>query len=154
MQLSLLFLLYAHSVPAPTSVTLSSNIPNPIPPFGSEIALTCAVELSPAVDVPVTVNTVLTRPDGFPTPRTAQPVMGSSSSYTATFMISSFGRSNSGLYACGATASLTSNAYIRDSSTVSNSVRVTTGEIDVYSHACSHNVLIITTPCMHKYMFA
>jgi hypothetical protein len=108
---------------------LSSNIPNPIPPFGSDVTLTCAVELSPAVDVPVTVNTVLTRPDGFMRTSTAQPVMGSTTSYAATFMISSFGRSDSGLYACGAVVSLPSNAYISDSSTVSHSVRVTTGEM-------------------------
>ena len=115
------------AVPAPT-MTLSSSIPSPIPPFsGSDVTLTCAVELSPAVDVPVTVNTVLNRPEGFMPASIAQPVMGSSTNYTSTFLISSFGRSNSGLYSCRATVRLRStNAYI-SSSTASHSVRITTG---------------------------
>ena len=108
---------------------LSGNIPNPVPPFGSSVTLTCAVELSPAVDVPVTVSTVWTDPDGFMTTRTAQPVMGSSTNYAATYMISSFRRSNSGIYSCQATVSLTSNAYIGDSSTISRAIRVTTGKM-------------------------
>ena len=116
------------TVPAPTSVMLSSSIPNPIPPFGFNVTLTCAVELSPAVDVPVTVNTILTTDEGFSNTRTAQLVMGSLTNYAATFMIFSFGRSNSGLYACGATISSPSNVYLSDSSTVPHSIRVTTGE--------------------------
>ena len=88
------------------------------------------MELSPAVDVPVTVNTVLTNSDGFDTADTAQPVMGSSTNYATTFMISSFGRSNSGFYTCRAyLASMPTNAYISNSNTVSHSVRVTTGEM-------------------------
>ena len=88
------------------------------------------MELSPAVDVPVTVNTVLTNPDGFMNTSTAQTVMGSNTNYATTFMISSFRRSNSGLYACGAhLASMPTNAYISDSNIVSHSVRVTTGEM-------------------------
>ena len=123
---------------------LSSSIPNPIPPFsGPDVTLTCAVELSPAVDVPVTVNTALTRPTGFTIPSTTQPVMGSSTNYTTTSVINSFGRSDSGTYFCAATISLTStNAYISDSSTATHSVRVTTGEICIQS--CSRDVLIIT----------
>ena len=112
---------------------LSSDIPNPIPPFGSNFTLTCTVELSPAVDVPVTVNTVLANPAGFMTTSTAQPVMGSSTNYVTTFMISSFRRSDSGLYTCGTTVRLTStNAYISDSNTVIHSIRVTTGEMFVF----------------------
>ena len=108
---------------------LSSSIPNPIPPFGSDVNLICAVELNPAVDIPVTVNTVLTTDEGFTHTSTAQPVMGSSTNYTTTFIINSFGRSNSGLYICSATISLPSNAYISDSSAASHSLRVTTGEM-------------------------
>jgi hypothetical protein len=134
---------HTFAVSAPTTVILSSSISNPIPPFGSDVTLTCTVELSPAVDVPVTVNTVLTTVDGFINTSTAQPVMGSITNYTAPFMISSFGRSNSGNYTCRATVSLTSSsAYIGDSSPATDSVRVTIGKIDVYSHACSHHVLI------------
>ena len=110
---------------------LSSNIPNPIPPFGSDVTLTCTVtvELNSVVAVPVTVNTVLTNPDGFTITSTTQPVMGSITDYDTTFMISSFGRSNSELYTCRATITST-NAYISDSNPVSHSVRVTTGKIN------------------------
>ena len=108
---------------------LSSSIPNPIPPFGSDVTLTCAVELSPAVDVSVTVNTVFNTPDGFMRTSTAQPVMGSSTNYAATFLISSFGRSDSGIYFCRAIVSLPSNAYVSDSSTSHYTVRVTIGEM-------------------------
>ena len=109
---------------------LSSSIPNPIPPFGSDVALTCAVELKPAVDISVTVNTVLATPDGFMRTSTAQPVMGSSiTNYATTFTISSFGRNDSGHYICSTTVSLPSNAYVSGSSTATHSVRVTTGEM-------------------------
>ena len=107
---------------------LSSSIPNPIPPFGFNVTLTCTVELSPAVDVPVIVNTVLTTSEGFSNTRTAQLVMGSLTNYAVTFMIFSFGRSNSGFYTCGAAVSLVSNTHIINSSIVFHSVRVTTGE--------------------------
>ena len=111
---------------------LSSNIPNPIPPFGSSVVLTCAVELSPAVDIPGTVTTVLSNNVGFTTTSTVLPVMGNSTNnYTTTDMISPFRRSDSGLYSCLATVSLSStNAYISNSNsyTGTHSVRVTTGE--------------------------
>ena len=129
------------AVPRPTSVSLSSSIPNPIPPFESDVTLTCAVELSPAVDIPVTVNTALTDPDGFRTTSTAQPVMGSTTNYATTFTISSFGRSNSGLYTCRAhLASMPTNTYISDSNTVSHSIRVTTGKI-MYLETCPYLTL-------------
>ena len=46
-------------VPAPT-VNVRSNEPNPIRPVGSDVILTCVVELSPIVGVSVTVNIQLT----------------------------------------------------------------------------------------------
>ena len=121
------------AVPAPTSVTLSSSIPNPISPFGSDVTLTCAVELNPAVNVPVTVNIVLTTDEGFMRTSIAQSVMGSLTNYASEFTISPFGRSDSGMYICSATVSLPSNAFISDSSTTSHSLRVTTGKIDVFN---------------------
>ena len=82
------------------------------------------------MDVPVTVNTVFTNSEaGFTTTSTTQPVMGSSTNYAATVIISSFRRSESGTYSCGATVSSPSNAYISDSSTVPHSIRVTTGKM-------------------------
>ena len=115
-------------VPSPISVTVTSDPVSPIRPDGSAVTLTCTVELSPAVDVPVTVNTVWTRPDGFMTTNTAQPVMGSTSNYTSTMTVDSFGRDQSGNYACDAT--VTSNSqYLPTGSSESGSKNVTTGKI-------------------------
>ena len=92
-------------VPPPTSVTITSDPVSPIRPVGSDVTLTCTVELSAAVDVAVTVNTVWTGPAGFMTTNTAQPVMGTTTTYTSTAMVSSFGRDQSGDYICAATVS-------------------------------------------------
>ena len=85
----------------PSNVTLSSSHSNPVQPVGSDVTLTCNVELSPAVDVPVTVNTVWTGPNGFSENGIAQR-MGSTTTYTSTAMVSSFGRDQSGVYNCTA----------------------------------------------------
>ena len=94
-------------VPAPSMVTVTP--PSGVIIAGSSPNLTCTVELSPAVDVPVTVNTVWTGPDGFMTTNTAQPVMGSTTTYTSTAMVNSFGRDQSGVYTCTATVNSTSS---------------------------------------------
>ena len=78
------------------------------------------------VDVPVTVNTVWTGPDGFMNTATAQPVMGSTATYTSTAMVSSFGRGQSGNYTCTAAVSSTSS-FISNSSSLSGTTRVTVG---------------------------
>ena len=65
---------------------------------GSSTNLTCTVELSPLVDVPVTVFTEWTGPDGFISISTAQPVMGSNTTYTSTAMVRSYGREQTGNY--------------------------------------------------------
>ena len=90
------------------------------------------------MDVPVTVNTKWTLPDGFETTNAAQPVMGSSTNYTSTFMISSFGRSDSGIYICAATVSLPSNTYISGSSMETHLIRVTIGKIKVFQSIHLH----------------
>ena len=96
---------------------------------GSIVTLTCTVELSPAVDVPVTVSTMWTGPAGFMHHNTAQAMAGSTSTYTSTAMVSSFGRYKSGNYTCTATVSSKSNSsFIRDSMT-SSSIRVTVGKV-------------------------
>ena len=90
------------SVSAPTSVMVTP----PVVPIivGSSISLPCTVELSPLVDVPVTVNTVWTGPDGVMTTNTAQPVSGNTTTtYASTATVSSSGREQSGNYSCRAT---------------------------------------------------
>ena len=86
-------------VPRP-SMHIASNLTNPIRPIGSAVSLTCIVELSPAVDISVTVNVHLSDPAGR-TLTTSTPAV-SGSTHTTTATISSFGREQSGLYTCRA----------------------------------------------------
>ena len=92
--------IFSPSVPSPVSVTV-------IPPTGAIIAgssqnFTCSVELSPVVDVQVTVSTVWTGPAGFTTTNIAQPIMGSTTNYTATVLIDA---ARNGNYTCQASVS-------------------------------------------------
>ena len=112
------------TVTAPTSVTVTNSSVN----VGSTVTLTCTVELSPAVDVPVTVNTEWTGPEGFRTTNTAQSVMGSTTTYTSTAMVSSFGRDQSGNYTCTATVSSTSSFLTNSMGSSSHRLRVTVGK--------------------------
>ena len=64
-------------VPTPISVTLSPPYPGIIRPVGSAVTMTCTVELSPVVNVPVTVVTEWTGSAGFAVNVTAQPIEGS-----------------------------------------------------------------------------
>ena len=115
-------------VPPPTSVTITSDPVSPIQPVGSDVTLTCTVELSPAVNVEVAVGTVWTGPAGFMTTNTAQPVMGSTTTYTSTAMVSSFGRDKSGDYICVATASpKPPSLFLTISGSRRGTVEVTTG---------------------------
>ena len=108
------------------SAIVTSNIPNPVRPVGSAVTLTCTVDLSPFVDVPVTVNTLWTGPNGFNASVTAQPVTGSSTTYTSTATVSSFGREQSGVYSCNATAESMSS-FISSSIQQTGATRMTTG---------------------------
>ena len=105
-------------------MSVTSHPVSPIHPNGSNVTLTCTVELSPAVDVPVTVNTVWTGPAGF---MVAQPAIGSTTTYISTAMVRSFGRNQSGNYTCAAIASSDSH-NLRTSSQSSTEI-ITTGKI-------------------------
>ena len=97
------------SVPPPNSVIVTSDAVSPIKPFEfPNISLTCTVELSPLVDVQVTVNIVWTGPDGFESNTTAQLCVGNTKNYTSVVVVSSFGRNQSGNYICRATVSSSS----------------------------------------------
>ena len=90
--------LHLHTVPQPI-VRLVSDTPNPIR-SGSSPILTCAVELSPAVDVPVTVSTVWTGPDGSILMSAAPPVMKSFTHYTSEAKLNYVELTDSGNYNC------------------------------------------------------
>ena len=115
-------LLFFHLVPAPTVTITSGNIT-----VGSDVILMCTVDLDPAVDVSVTVDTVWSGPDGFMNTTTAQPVMGSTATYTSTARVSSFGRNQSGNYSCEATISPT-NMLTTDRNSKSGMAVVTVGK--------------------------
>ena len=114
-------------VPPPTSVTITSDPVSPIQPVGSDVNLTCTVVLSTVVNVEVAVNKMWTGPDGFMTANTAQPVMGSTTTYTSTAMVNSFGRDQSGVYTCTATVSSTSS-FLTDSGSQPGTARITVGK--------------------------
>ena len=114
------------TVPTPSSIMVTSDISNPIRPIGSNVTLTCTVELSLAVDVPVTVNTVWTGPAGFNTNNTTQLVNGSITTYVSTAVVRSFGREQSGNYNCTATLTLES-PFVVPSGPKSGSEFITTG---------------------------
>ena len=114
-------------VPAPSSVTVTSGQANPL----AERPLTCTVVLDSSVDVAVTVNTVWTGPDNFNRNIMAQQ-MGSTTTYTSTVMVSSFGRDQSGDYTCTATVSSASlSPFITGNPSMSGTSRITAGELVV-----------------------
>ena len=87
------------------------------------------ITLSSEVDIPVSVNTILTGPVGFKATNTSQPITGGITTYTTTATISSLERNQSGNYTCTATLnSILNNTYIISSSTKNGTVYVKTGE--------------------------
>ena len=108
----------------PISVIITSNPVSPIHIIGSNVTLTCTVELSPAVDVPVTVNIVWTGPTGFMIDDTAQPAIQNTTTYYNTAVVSSFGRNQSGDYTCTAKISTS----LLTSTSRSQTVLITVGK--------------------------
>ena len=123
-------LIFLSIVPTPTSVILSPPYPGIIRPVGSSITMTCTVELSSVVNVPVNVTTLWAGPAGFMTTNIAQSVMGSTTNYTSTAMVESFGRNESGVYTCTATATTTS-PFVRDSGSHSERATLTVGKVTI-----------------------
>ena len=118
------------AVPAPI-VMLTSSIPNPIPPFGSNITLTCTVDLTSIlkIDIPLNVTFKLSRTDPPGPALINTPPSVSGYTHTTTAVIRSFGRSDSGVYTCRANVGPRSpNSFITDSRPASDSEQITTGE--------------------------
>ena len=112
-------------VPAPYFVNLSSS--NPIWPIGSDINLTCSVQLNQAVTViylsSLIVDIQLSR-NGIPLM-----IIGSiraGTTFTFTTQLNSFGRNHSGNYTCTATVESTI-PYLNASRSVNITTRITTG---------------------------
>ena len=112
-----------HAVPPPTAVTVSPPVGTVY--AGASLTLTCTVELSPSVDVPVTVNTVWTGPDmtSFTPTNPVPAVMENQTRYTSTVTVDA---ARSGNYTCQ--ASVTSSVmFVTGSGILSGLVIVTTG---------------------------
>ena len=116
------FLIYIYSdqislpsVPAPSAVTVTAP-PGVI--AGASVTLTCAVELSPAVDVPVTVNTEWTGPADVIF-MSANPVAALMVNITTYISTVSVGATRTGSYIC--------QANIASGGTTSGSTDITVG---------------------------
>ena len=110
-------------VPAPTAVMVTAPVGTIF--AGSSPSLTCTVDLDPAVDIPVTVNTVWTGPASTVfTPTNPVPaVMESLTRYTSTAMDNA---ARNGSYTCQATVSLSSE-FTTGGGTSSASTTITVG---------------------------
>ena len=98
------------------------------PPIGAIIAgsspnLTCIVELSPLVDVPVTVRTEWTSPHVMTTVTATSSVMESFTRYTIIGMVN---EARTGEYICQ--ASVHSSQFINGSGMISGSTSITVGK--------------------------
>ena len=86
-------------MPQPVTVELVSDSPNPVL-SGKLLTLICAVELSPAVDVPVSISTVWTGPDESSLVYTNPPIRMSFTHYISTAVLKDIDLADSGEYAC------------------------------------------------------
>ena len=123
------------SVPPPTSVVVMSNRHNPIQPVGSNVTLTCNIELSPIVDIEVNVTIVWTRPNNTIIKNNTYTLMGNiTTTLESNITVRASGRSVSGDYTCNVNiASSKDFQYIDSAITTSNKTRITTG---MYTHEC------------------
>ena len=105
---------------------ITSTPASPIRPARSTVTLTCIVELSPAVGVPVNMTIWLNDPAGRTLTTTTPSVSGFT--YTIITMITSFGRNQSGEYTCTAVINLvTANSFIVGGIGVTEMARITIG---------------------------
>ena len=108
-----------------------SDKSNSIRPVGSNVTLTCTVDLDPAVDVPVIVNTEWTGPDNvalYP----SYVFMVNLTRYVSTINVSSFGRGQSGNYTCSVdidVSSLLPSLNYSTSQVVDEMIEVTVGKM-------------------------
>lgn len=97
---------------------------SPIRPIGSDVTLTCTVELSTAVNVSVTINIQLTDPSWNVLTATTTYVFGLR--HITTAIVSSFQRAQSGVYIC--TATVIPPSLFLNTVSQSAAVRVTTAK--------------------------
>ena len=101
-------------VPAPTAVTIT--VPLGVI-AGASVTLTCVVELSPAVDVPVTMNTEWTGPADvtFMPTNPVPAMMVNITTYVSTVLV---GAARNGTYTCQATISSDRTTSVSTNNTI------------------------------------
>ena len=112
----ILIVTLSHLVRPPTAVTVTASLDDPFIAESHPLNLTCSIELSEAVDIAVTVNTVWSGPSGTQFTTSVATRM-TATTYTSTATISSIETSDSGEYTCTATVSSTS-PFLTDSDKV------------------------------------
>ena len=105
-------------VPPPT-VTISA-LPSQVVPLGSNLTLTCNIQLDPSVDSTVMVNSTWTAPGGATLSGSNPSWTGSS--YQSTLMLTSLGTGDAGNYICSAKALPTNNQFLLQTSAVAASI--------------------------------
>ena len=133
-----LIVVLSHLVPPLTALTVTAS-PNGTIFTGSSFTLTCSIELSEAVDIAVTVNTVWSGPPGTQfTTITSVATRMTATTYTSAATIGSVGTSDSGEYTCTATVSSTSNSFVLASGGATGSTSVTVGMCYACNIFCYH----------------
>ena len=120
------------AVPKPISVTITSDAMSAFRSIGSNITLTCTVELSTTMDIPVTVNTLWTGPDVLMTEHTLQQVGINPSTRIRTSVISSVQKSNCDYYIC--TAIISSSSLFLSNSSGSGMKIIAIGKSFIYNY--------------------
>ena len=110
-------------VPAPTAVMVTAAMDTIF--AGSSPSLTCTVDLDPAVDVPVTVNTVWSGPalTAFTPTNSVPAVIESLTRYISTAVVDA---ARNGSYTCQANVS-SSSEFTTGGGTLSESTNITVG---------------------------
>ena len=96
------------------------------------------MELSPSVDVPVTVTTVWTGPDGFMTTNTAQPVMGSTTTYISREIVNLLGD-----YTCTATLSSNISSFLINETRLSSDFLLLASNLNNGNKTCTTAICVL-----------
>ena len=112
---------------------ITSTPVSPIRPIRSTVTLTCTVDLSPLVDVPVNVTAQISGPMGVTILPVTNSVMESTTRYTSTATVSLFERDLSGEYTCTANVALeTANPFIIGGAGVTGMDKIIVGTGKLY----------------------
>ena len=115
-------------MPNPTVIIISTPV-SPIHPIGSDVTLTCTVDLSPLVDVPVTVTAQISGPMGVAITPGTNSVMENATRYTSASMVFRFERDQSGEYTCMANVELVTANPLIIGSTGMDRITIGTGKL-------------------------